>query len=815
MKTKISRIGKRTLSLVLTMIMVVSMMLVGMVAVNAATSVVLYFESNTSWNFKIKVSNGVTERTIQLEKMNGYTYNGNQVYRARGCTSDDKYLHFLYVNPSNSSDTNYTYNVINNNSFSNYNNKIVNNDGTSWTSYTTPAYYVTGSSDLTGANWSANNTNNKMTLNSDGTYSITYKNLAANTSKAYQFKITNGTWDASWGYSSDTNYFSYTASNGLTCGSYGNDGNIYANLSQQADLTITFNPVTTKISVKATATATEPTKYTVTKSVSNGSFTLSSTSAASGTTINITNITPTDSSAYEFESIKVLNSSGTDVSTTVNLKATTVGSAYSFTMPAYAVTVKVTFKAVQPTTYSVTVDENIENGTVTVDPTNAAEGDQITVTVSPEEGYTCSGVTYTYDGSGHIANGSGNTYTFNMPASDVTVSATFEKEVVSGEYTIALNTSTKGKIAYTNNTSTDIKTGTANANDEITVTVTPNRGYKFTGLTVNSLAVEATDNGEGTYTYTFTVSENVTIEASYESTVALYTLTGSVSNATVTFSTQTSASVKSSEAGQKITVTVTPKSGYKCSSISVLDSNGVEIAVENLGSTKCSFIMPECDVTVEAVIEEYTSDPNHTFTVYFKAPSAYAYTPKVFLDGASTPVAMTYHKTLGKTYSGALTMCWFTCQLTVDTSTTHTLTFKTERTKLNATITDNFINDTYYLAVDNLMNGTEVVDLSAMPEYVQNYYRSATHMVYPYTGVAEDTDKTLGFTNYNGERKRMGSVVIDGRETVSIKSATLMQQVAAKITTVSDTQADLLDVNLDGVVDVRDATLTQKYLVGM
>ncbi len=810
MKTKISRIGKRTLSLVLTMIMVVSMMLVGMVAVNAATSVVLYFESSTSKNFKIKVSNGYTERIIQLEKMNGYTYNGNQVYRTIDCTSDDKYLHFLYVNPSDSSEE-YTYNVINNKSFSNYNNKIVNNAGTSWVSYTTPAYYVAGTSDLTGVNWHTSDTNNKMTLNSsDGTYSITYKNLAANTSKAYKFKITNGTWNPCWGYSTDTNYFSYTDSNGLTCGG-DDEGNIYANLSQQADLTITFKPGTPKISV----TATEPTKYTVTKSVSNGDFTLSSTSAASGTTINITNITPTDSSAYEFESIKVLNSSGTDVSTTVNLNATTVGSAYSFTMPAYAVTVKVTFKAVQPTTYSVTVDENIENGTVTVEPANAAEGDQITVTVSPEEGYTCSGVTYTYDGSGHIVNGSGNTYTFNMPASDVTVSATFEKEVVSGEYTIALNTSTKGKIAYTNNTSTDIKTGTANANDEITVTVTPNRGYKFTGLTVNSLAVEATDNGDGTYTYTFTVSENVTIEASYESTVALYTLTGSVSNATVTFSTQTSASVKSSEAGQKITVTVTPKSGYKCSSISVLDINDMEIAVENLGSTKCSFIMPECDVTVAAVIEEYTSDPNHTFTVYFKAPSAYAYTPKVFLDGASTPVTMTYNKTLGKTYSGALTMCWFTCQLTVDTSTTHTLTFKTERTKLNATITDNFINDTYYLAVDNLMNGTEVVDLSAMPEYVQNYYRSATHMVYPYTGVAEDTDKTLGFTNYNGERKRMGSVVIEGKETVSIKSATLMQRVAAKITTVSDTQADLLDVNLDGVVDVRDATLTQKYLVGM
>lgn len=199
----------------------------------------------------------------------------------------------------------------------------------------------------------------------------------------------------------------------------------------------------------------------------------------------------------------------------------------------------------------------------------------------------------------------------------------------------------------------------------------------------------------------------------------------------------------------------------------------------------------------------------HDFTVYFKCASAPAYKPYVSLDGA-TAVAMTQGTELGKNYAGTLTFYWYSYTFNVDSADTHNLTFTSKKTKLNATITDNFANSEYYLAVDNLMTGTEVVDLTGSLEYVRNFFHSATNMVYSGVG----TDGTLGFTNIDGERYKMGTVVnTDGTLTFSVKSATTMQMLTAELTTVSETQQALLDVDLDGKVDIKDATLMQRALV--
>lgn len=69
------------------------------------------------------------------------------------------------------------------------------------------------------------------------------------------------------------------------------------------------------------------------------------------------------------------------------------------------------------------------NGTFTVDPASeAAEGATVTVAATPAEGYKVSAVTYTPDGGEAAAatKKDANTYTFAMPAADVTVNVTFE-----------------------------------------------------------------------------------------------------------------------------------------------------------------------------------------------------------------------------------------------------------------------------------------------------------------------------------------------------------------------------------------------------
>ena len=76
-------------------------------------------------------------------------------------------------------------------------------------------------------------------------------------------------------------------------------------------------------------------------------------------------------------------------------------------------------------TYTVTVAAS-SHGSVTVNPTSAAAGEMVTLTIAPETGYTLSGLNVAdANGTAITVNGSENTYTFTMPDSAVTVTATF------------------------------------------------------------------------------------------------------------------------------------------------------------------------------------------------------------------------------------------------------------------------------------------------------------------------------------------------------------------------------------------------------
>ena len=78
-----------------------------------------------------------------------------------------------------------------------------------------------------------------------------------------------------------------------------------------------------------------------------------------------------------------------------------------------------------PTTYAVTTAAT-ENGTVAVDKNAAAEGETVTITTSPSEGYEVDTVTA---GAAEVT-GADNTYTFTMPAKTVEVAVTFKAKTV-------------------------------------------------------------------------------------------------------------------------------------------------------------------------------------------------------------------------------------------------------------------------------------------------------------------------------------------------------------------------------------------------
>ena len=81
--------------------------------------------------------------------------------------------------------------------------------------------------------------------------------------------------------------------------------------------------------------------------------------------------------------------------------------------------------------YSVTIPNKTENGTVTVSPRSAEKGDSVTITVKPDSGYQLDDLTVT-DKNGKelkLTDKGNGKYTFTMPASKVEIKATFVKEV--------------------------------------------------------------------------------------------------------------------------------------------------------------------------------------------------------------------------------------------------------------------------------------------------------------------------------------------------------------------------------------------------
>lgn len=111
----------------------------------------------------------------------------------------------------------------------------------------------------------------------------------------------------------------------------------------------------------------------------------------------------------------------------LNLKREGKSYAYTYTAEVISDTTPDTPAA---QTYTVTTS-NCSNGTLTVDPNTAvAENTSVTVTAAPSEGYAVDTVTAKKDDGTEItltAGAESGVYTFTMPASNVTVSATFKE----------------------------------------------------------------------------------------------------------------------------------------------------------------------------------------------------------------------------------------------------------------------------------------------------------------------------------------------------------------------------------------------------
>ena len=269
---------------------------------------------------------------------------------------------------------------------------------------------------------------------------------------------------------------------------------------------------------------------------------------------------------------------------TVTLTLNEKGEA-TFKMPAADVTVSAAFEPVKVETYSVTINPS-DNGTVTADKTaDLKAGDTVTLTVTPaDDMYTLAQlaenglkVTYT-DAAGtaqpvEVAEGTeANTYTFEMPAADVTVAAQFT--VV--KYGIEVKVEGEGTVTFTDDGETRFAEGTkvtANIKPKGTTYVLTEAMY-YVGNTGENIT-KAVNDGGGEYTFTMPAN-HVKIEATFtavggEETQALEaeerTVHGAAEKTTITAMAVFTCTDKNCASAQFVDATVKQTSGVTTAAV--------------------------------------------------------------------------------------------------------------------------------------------------------------------------------------------------------------------------------------------------------
>lgn len=416
--------------------------------------------------------------------------------------------------------------------------------------------------------------------------------------------------------------------------------------------------------------------YTITKgSVSHGSFTVSATSAQSGTTITLSN---TPDNGYTLYSYYVYKTD--DISTIVYS-----GENNTFVMPAYNVTVTASF--VQPSSYSyvkvtsepsdwsgeylivyesgnkafngalTTLDAAENTISVTISNNSIASSttiDAATFTIAKSDNnYTIQSASGYYIGRTASSNGM-NTSTNQQYTNTISISNGSAAIAGSGGPTLQFNsTSGQNRFRYFTSTQQPIqlyKRIGSTSTPTHTIQFNPNGGsqssynqivneFEVTALQPNSFTREGfefnswntEENGTGTTYFdgsTVSLLDDLTLYAQWKQIFTINLEDSPHGNVT--------ASQTQAIEGDLITLTVTPDQGYELDALTVTDSYSNTIPV-----TDNQFEMPASNVTVSA---NFT--PKETFTAHYYLVTS---TDQLIAGRTYLIVNMDYNKALGLT----------------------------------------------------------------------------------------------------------------------------------------------------------------------
>lgn len=245
----------------------------------------------------------------------------------------------------------------------------------------------------------------------------------------------------------------------------------------------------------------------------NGETKVSATAAVEGAEVTVT-VKAADNYQLKADSLTYSYKSGEDTKTE-KLTPNAEGKA-TFKMPAADVKVTAEYVEKKPEAYTVTVNK-ATNGTVTADKETAAAGDTVTLTVEADETMYSQAVLAedglkVADSKGAAVActaGADGTYTFTMPADNVTVTATFE--IVA--YGVEVAPTEHGSVTFEGGKKY-FKVG-----ENVTATFTAEAGYELASASYqegNKPTDITAKVKEASNTYTFTMPENyVKIEATF------------------------------------------------------------------------------------------------------------------------------------------------------------------------------------------------------------------------------------------------------------------------------------------------------------
>lgn len=298
---------------------------------------------------------------------------------------------------------------------------------------------------------------------------------------------------------------------------------------------------------------------------------------------------------------------------------------YTFAMPAGDATVSAAFEEVKK--YNVTVADTVENGTVGVEQKTAAAKDVVTVTVTPNTNfkYTDGSLKATYTDGGtkkeindfKAVDGKENTYTFEMPAADVTVSAAFEK-IATETYTVTVDKGGDGKVTV-NGQETEKLEG-LKSGDPVTLKIDPidtdTLLTKLAGVTVTSGKVDVSTTKVDENTYTFKMPDG-DVNVSVKFTTVEYGIEVKMlgeGEGTITF---TDGKTRFA-AGTNVTATITPNgTTYELTKVMYDDgSENKEVTSELKNGCEYTFTMPANHVKFEATFEKGPSTEAEERTVH-------------------------------------------------------------------------------------------------------------------------------------------------------------------------------------------------------